>query len=291
VTTNPLLDIIAGREHEGYFEIRCPGIPFRPEFVPVQDRDRMNARCQALSARTDVFIGAAVRARRGGGKADIDRVSALWVDCDVEKGSHRLSEFPHPPTLEIASGSPGNIHAWWALDRPIPAVWAATALRRLVHHLGSDPAVKDVARIMRPPGSLNHKHDPPRRVEVVEHRDVRYSAADLVGDIPDPQPSRPKSAEPRRADPVDDLERIPVEAYYSALTGWDPSGRHVACPFWPHRSNPAMKLYPETDTWACFACPAGGDVYEFGARLWEMDRRSEFVELRRRLCDKLGVNG
>lgn len=294
---NPLINIIRGRETTGHIEYRWTRTPeeitanpkrrMNQQWYPVRT-DEIPAPMLKLARQRDLYIGAAVRARRGGGEAAIDCVWALWADCDADKADFRLE---HPPTLEIASGTPGNIHAWWALDAPLPTHWAKIAQRRLVNHVDADMNAKDVARVMRPPGSLNHKYDPPRPVEIVVQRDVTYRAVDLVGGLPDPTPPRPRPARPAQLAPSDELESLPVGSYYERLTGWDSSGSHVRCPFWDHRSNPAMKLYPATDTWACFACPAGGDVYEFGARLWEMDRRTEFPALRRRLLDELGVRG
>lgn len=294
MTAGLLLHTIAGRTATGYFEIRCPEIPFKPEFVAVSDPSRVEARCRELSARTDVFIGAAVRARRAGGRSAIERVHALWVDCDVAKGAHRLADFPFAPTLEIASGTPGNVHAWFRLSKPIPTAWAETALRRLVHHLGADPKVKDVARVMRPPETLNHKHTPPLPVEVVEYRDVSYSAAELVASIPDPDPPQPRPSAPRRLDDPSDLDRISVASYVGRLTGHYPDARgRVRCVLHKEggEANPSMKVYPDTNTWYCWGCSDGGDIYQLGAMLWGMDRRTQFVELKRRLSEELGVGG
>lgn len=294
---NPLLNLIRGQARAGYIEFRWTRTPAEiqaepkrrmdQDWYPIRTTHEIPADILHLAQQRDVYIGAAIRARRGGGEAAIDQVWALWADCDADKAAFRLD---HPPTLEISSGTPGNVHAWWALKAPLPTAWAKIAQRRLVNHVDADMNAKDVARVMRPPGTLNHKHDPPVRVEVVAQRNVSYLAADLVGGLPDPSPPRPRPARPVVVDPSDELERLPVATYYERLTGWDSSGSHVRCPFWDHRSNPAMKLYESTDTWACFACPAGGDVYEFGARLWDMNRKTEFPTLRRRLLDELGVS-
>lgn len=296
---NPLLDIIRGQNHTGYYEFRWPLTPEEREAEP---KRRMNQRW--VSTRTseipddlatiaetrDLYVGAAPRTRRAGDLSAIQNVWCLWVDIDAQKNQGKLADFPHPPSLIIGSGTPSNVHAYWRLQQPLPADWASHALRRLAHHLDADPAAKDPPRVMRPPGSWNHKTDPPLPVTVLDQREVSYLSSTLVADLPDPRQQHPRVSRPPRPQSLDgDLEALGVEEYYGGLTGWDPSGSHVRCPFWDHRSNPAMVLYPATGTWHCFACSDGGDVYQFGARLYEMDRRTQFPELRRRLLDELGV--
>jgi hypothetical protein len=45
---------------------------------------------------------------------------------------------------------------------------------------------------------------------------------------------------------------------------------------------PSLQLYD--DGWYCFACRIGGSIYDFGARLFELDTRGhQFLRLRQRL--------
>jgi hypothetical protein len=46
-------------------------------------------------------------------------------------------------------------------------------------------AATDAARILHPPGTLNHKSSPPRAVVCTRLEPVKFSAADVVGHLPD----------------------------------------------------------------------------------------------------------
>lgn len=286
-----LLAIIAGRETSGYLELRWPvrggmGQSWHRLGAP----HALNACAREiahLKDRADVFIGAAPRTRQEGVSDAVERVWCLWADCDSPESVAALAAFAHPPTLTIASGTPGRLHAWWALTRPAPRAAAERGLRRLAGALGGDMKVTDAARIMRPPATLNWKHRPPAKVMLATHRDVSYSLADLIGDIPDPRPPKPVQAR-RRPPAGDDLASVPVETYYAVLTGREPLQGNSPCPFHGEDRNPSLRLYPKTDTWYCFACEKGGGVFEFGAALWGLGTRGDdFKKLRARLTDAL----
>ena len=75
------------------------------------------------------------------------------------------------PSVVVDSG--GGYHCYWLLDEP----WILTdaterqrakdVLYAWVTHTGGDPAAKDLARVLRVPGSYNNKYDPPRPVAFV----------------------------------------------------------------------------------------------------------------------------
>ena len=73
------------------------------------------------------------------------------------------------PTIIIDSG--GGYHCYWLLDVPFlldsdSARERAKALQRAwVKKVGGDDAAKDLARVLRVPGTLNLKYDPPRPVK------------------------------------------------------------------------------------------------------------------------------
>src|SRR5215213_1281761 len=121
-------------------------------------------RAIALGRRTDVYVGCAPRTRRHGGRDAVERAFVLWADCDGEAAVAALAEFDPAPTIVIGSGSGSNCHAYWPLTEPLTREEVERANRRLAHALGADPASADAARILRVPGTLSHKHDPPTRV-------------------------------------------------------------------------------------------------------------------------------
>ena len=127
----------------------------------------------------------------GPGKRTKDRVTsvkAFWLDldCGPEKGAIPASGLPKGYlTKRLAAealekfraevGLPmpslvdtgGGIHVHWVLEEAVSREqWEETAAKLkalcVAHKLYVDPAVFEVSRIMRVPGTLNHKKDVPR---------------------------------------------------------------------------------------------------------------------------------
>jgi hypothetical protein len=141
-------------------------------------RDAMNERLIAhhdtyAAARTilrrgltsDVYIGVAPRRRRAGGRCVIDRVWALWANLDNPAAAAGLDQLPVAPAIVIASGSPGHLHAYWPLERPVSVQAAEQANRRLAAQLNGDGgAAISAATTLRPPGTHSFKTRPPAPV-------------------------------------------------------------------------------------------------------------------------------
>jgi hypothetical protein len=85
------------------------------------------------------------------------------------------------------------------------------------------------------------------------------------------------------------LLAIPAATYVPALTGRQPNrAGKISCPFHDDRT-PSLQLYDDGG-WYCFACRVGGSIYDFGARLFELDTRGhQFLRLRQRLVHELHV--
>ena len=168
------------------------------------------------------------------------------------------------------------------------------ANRRLVHHLGGDPRCVDAARILRPPQTLNHKHQPPAPVELIALDPARdYELDELARRARGPARPPPARSTTAPREPRHPLDRallaIPAAEYVRALAGREPDrAGKVACPFHDdHR--PSLQLYDD-GSWYCFACRAGGTIYDFAARLWDQPTKGRaFIELRERLARELGA--
>lgn len=138
-----------------------------------------------VSQRADVYLGCALRRLRAGDKAAIGQAWTLWAECDGPHVRSALEAFQSPPSLLVASGTPGNVHAYWALDRPVSVELVEDANRRLAHTIGADPVCYDASRILRPPGSRNHKHQPPAAItQLGPARRQPYRLADVIGALP-----------------------------------------------------------------------------------------------------------
>lgn len=114
-------------------------------------------------------------------EVDACYLPALWVDLDdvsVDEGYQRLMSIPVMPSFVVRSG--GGVHGYWLLSNP-PAITAENRhyIKRTIHGLAvyanGDVKARDLARIMRVPGTVNTK---PGRdnapCEVIEHLPGRY---------------------------------------------------------------------------------------------------------------------
>ncbi len=251
---------------------------------------------RALANHTDVYTGVLLRARRAGGRDAVTPSHLAWVEIDQAVAQARLERFAHPASMIVASGTPGHLHAYWRLQQPIDAATLERANQRLAHHLGGDPASVDAARILRPAGSANHKHQPPAPVTLLALRPGRIALADLVDGLTDPPPGKPPvdraadSAGRRRGHPLDEaLLALPAQHWMLMLAGLQPSpAGKVACPFHAD-TTPSLHCY-EDGSWYCFGCRRGGTIYDFAAQLWQTGtKHNEFLQLRARLAAELGI--
>ncbi|MFO8012736.1 MAG: DUF3987 domain-containing protein [Phycisphaerae bacterium] len=161
------------------------------------------------SAARDVYYGVGlVRGSPSGrGKArDVAAIGALWADIDMrgpgreakplpvtlDEARRILERLPHAPSILVDSGH--GLHAYWLLKEPwgfdtdaereqaarLAKGWHGTvcaAAKSLGWHLEN---LGDLARVLRLPGTLNHKGDPPAEVRILEsHPDRRYNADDF----------------------------------------------------------------------------------------------------------------
>lgn len=162
----------------GYIEIRPTFIVDKPKnyfrgWAETSDLENavLGIREAALNPETNTYIGMSTRrdldVERPGGKHNLQAVKHLWIDADnletkkdFEEFWHKMDDFPLPPSIVARSGSAG-MHAYWILDECIDlterrgiSILEYTLLG-LSERFSSDPAVKEAARVMRVPGTLN----------------------------------------------------------------------------------------------------------------------------------------
>lgn len=209
------LAAIAGDEPlSSYFELRFKLTRggMGQDFIPIRESYRAARAILNRSQTTDVYVGAAPRARRAGTGDAVERVWCLWVDCDTTEAVERLRAFRPLPSIVNRSGTGGHLHAWWPLRESILPVHAVRANRRLALALGADRAATDAARIMRAPGTLHHKHQPPTPVECVRLELDSFDVASIVRGLADDPAYLPKPTARRRG-------RAPADPGPAALAG------------------------------------------------------------------------
>jgi len=279
-----LLEIRYATGHDG----------MRRLFVAARRLDVAARAIRALAPRTDVYCGVLLRTRRAGGRDAVTRSHLAFVEIDAGDALDRLLRFAKPPSMIVSSGSAGHAHSYWILRTPVAPVAVEQANGTLAHHLGADLASVDAARILRPAGTLSHKHQPPAPVELLHlDRAARYELAELVDGL-EQAPSGPAAdtairESPPRTELDELLLAIPAATYVRELAGLE--RRHngkVNCPFHSDQT-PSLQLY-EDGTFYCYGCAVGGSIYDFAARLWSLDTKGRaFLELRARLAETLGL--
>jgi hypothetical protein len=125
---------------------------------------------------------------------------AIWVDVDVKANSPKhyashgdawaaVAAFYKKvglPKPSIIVDSGGGLHVYWTSDRPLTLdEWRpyAAGLKALLLQEGvkcDAGLTTDAARILRVPGTLNHKYDPPRMVKLL-HCGKDYDFASDLG--------------------------------------------------------------------------------------------------------------
>lgn len=287
------LDLLFGAEPDGAFvELRwrrCDRAGMGQLWSLVERKAAVTDSILAIGNKTDLYVGCAPRVRRYGGREAVERAHVLWADCDTAESLAALERFSPVPSMVNGSGS--GRHAYWSLFPPAPATEVERANRRLAHALGADTAATDAARILRPPGTHNHKTGEPVPV-TLEHLDVEvYVLEQVIGDLGDPPVRRraPRAPVSRPAPFDDPLSSIPPPVYVELLTGAvvGQDGK-VCCPFHEDRT-PSLHVYDHpADGFYCYGCQRGGSIYDFGAALYGLEPRGPtFCQLRRRLAAEL----
>jgi hypothetical protein len=269
-------------------------------------------------AGEEVFLAPAVRSAARGDKHAVIETRFLWVDVDEPDELPALWTFlAERPCHLLIESSTGHAHAYWKLDRPLPATMVIEstgelvepierAHLRLIHHLGTDahgkpnvadPACADRSRVMRLAGSVNGKTGAHARILEADLELSAYPIRQLVGDLPDPVPPAPPRVHASGTSP-DPYKRISPREYFERLAGIVvPRDGLVCCPAAGHEDhNPSCSVGADASQgWRCHAggCGARGAVYDLASVLlggpWGPELRGEaFKRARAYVVDVFG---
>lgn len=192
--TDKLADFFAALcSAPGFVELRALPSGER-EFVRQHDAEAAVERFLADHRGKDLFFGVATRHDATSGRLDnCSYLAALFVDVDFKalpepEARKRLRAFRLPSSALVKSG--GGLHAYWLLhhsiDLPAEAERAKALLRRLARALGGDLSAAEPARVLRIPGTLNHKYTPPRPVTIeLLDSERRYDLSEFDSFLPE----------------------------------------------------------------------------------------------------------
>jgi hypothetical protein len=253
---------------------------------------------QHLKAGADVYVGVLPRTEaKQGGDALPTHANVIWCEADTEAALVRTMDYT-PHAHIVVRSSPGHAHFYWLLNRDIPLEFIERGNKRLAHHLGCDPKATNAGRILRVAGTKNHKREEPQRVAITRFEThANVAAATLVGDLPDPAPSRPLTAVatkvrnvglPADAD-TEALRAVPAREYIPILSGREVYRNMVWCPFCREPEDaPSLSVGgPRDELWICFGCEAAGDIFRFAALTWGLDEQRDFPTLKAKLKESL----
>lgn len=172
----------------------------RSQSFPVADLEAASTLVAEWGAVTDTYVGRAAQASAplGSGRGDesgVASIGGLFADIDTREGAHAATELPAdapealaiiaeaglpPPTLVIHTG--GGLHAHWLFDavvetsteqaraeaKALSAGWQARLRSTFAARGYKLDSTHDLARVVRIPGTMNHK-DPaaPKPVQVI----------------------------------------------------------------------------------------------------------------------------
>lgn len=166
----------------------------RPVHEFFTDDASLIARALTLGEDADAYHGCAAYKTPGSRKGDnVQAVQALWIDLDVGAGKPyavfdealaALRQFTATVGLAepfvVKSG--GGVHAYLALEHAVtPEAWkclaAVFAACMTAYGLKHDTSrTEDIASILRVPGTLNFKTDPPRAVTLISEGAAEHPA-------------------------------------------------------------------------------------------------------------------
>lgn len=248
-------------------------------FVRAGRREEFLDRVRHLraEARREIYFTPATMRVPVPGNDSVDRVAIAWVDIDDSRCLSTLRRFAHRPHAVIGSGS-GGAHAYWLLSEELCGERCESLNRRLAAALGADPVSANRGRLLRVPGTLNHKQvwkgRPATwsRVVMCDLAKAPYRPGMLAAGLRDPhvpRPSQPlrRAPEIRGEEPWRTMEAV---EYFRAIVGVEP-GRDgkVRCPNAAHNdTHPSAHLYRGAGRgWYCFSCGAGGGAVDLVAAL------------------------
>jgi len=224
--------------------------------------------CAWLARRgpyTHAFFGVASRNGLGGTKRHLTALGALWIDLDTPPAGPA----PIGPTPSVIVSSGRGEHWYWLLSSPLQVntvAGQATAerlLRGLARRFGGDPGATDVSHLLRVPGTLNPKYDPPVQV-VVSRLDLacRYHLEELFPYAAPAEPASPDLGENARARLYRPAPNGAIETMLSecGFLRWaEAFPAQVPEPLW-YAAITNLAVFPNADPWI-HALSAGHPKY------------------------------
>jgi len=158
------------------------------KFLSISKIDTVPKILEKYQRQYHCYFGVATRTKNDGSKEGIRQIPAVWVDIDFKKFSNekkaeirqRYKDFPLKPSYVIHTG--GGIHAYWKSKEPASASkeqinQVEDLNKRLASYFDGDKGAIDASRILRTPGTINHKY--PSSVILKNFNSNKYDPSDF----------------------------------------------------------------------------------------------------------------
>lgn len=182
-------------------------------FFTGDDIDRAAQAAQGIAAGMDVYFGIGLQQERpsDGGRGRSDTVSTIpgvWLDLDIKGPNHAsqqlpqsmetamglLDSFPLKPTMSVSTG--GGLHVYWLFREPmmfndnrarieasdLSSRFQESFLVAAAQRGWSIDNTSDLSRILRLPGTYNHKQDDPFLVTVLSYEESNRFSHDEISE-------------------------------------------------------------------------------------------------------------
>lgn len=186
--------------------------------------EKLEQAVKKYSNKTNIYFGVGLRKKilpsnLRGRDSDILLVTALYADIDIKSKAHAetalpssvneamkfLNSLPLKPSILVNSGN--GLHAYWLLDNPfkiqstndkdyISSIFRGWSklLSLKANELGWKlDNVLDLARVLRVPGSINHKLRNRTICEVLDNNGIRYHLTDFEPYLVHSEPKNTKA--------------------------------------------------------------------------------------------------
>jgi hypothetical protein len=251
--------------------------------------ERIADRAAAIAATHSVYFGVAIQhpsrqpnpfQRSRNDSASL--LPALYFDMDLAYGTHAASALPATdaealtflqslsakPSLILHTG--GGLHGYWLFEAPM-ALTVEPERAAMAHllkefaytlcllgktHGWELDALRDLARVLRPAGTINHKYGKP--VTIIAESAVRYTPADFDWLAPLPAPSVHHGPGAGVHDQPDLFDI--VEAYGGTLTPKSNQEAHGAHPTHGSSTGVNLDVNDGKGLWHCWRHGTGGDA-------------------------------
>jgi hypothetical protein len=186
-------------------------------YFPATDLSAAAGYAEKLRDTHDVYFGVGLRRENKGAfvrgsNEDVSMIPALWSDIDIAGPAYKetalpataddaiafLDSLPLKPSLVVNSGN--GLHVYWLFAEPLgiatdahrnniadgsPAGRALQGWQAYINAAAKERGWKldntsDLSRVLRLPGSVNHKNGGAIDVDVISENAVRYSPADFT---------------------------------------------------------------------------------------------------------------